>query len=128
LCGAVRFEAQGDPVFGGHCYCTDCRKTSSSHTSVLAFPESAVKFVGDARTFTSTGDSGQPVTRGFCATCGTQMFSRGESNKGLILLKAGTLDDPAAFTPMAAIYASRAPHWDQPPAGLPAFPEMPPRG
>jgi len=32
-----------------------------------------------------------------------------------------------SFKPMASVYASRAPSWDQPPADVPAFPEMPPR-
>jgi len=42
------------------------------------------------------------------------------------MLRAGTLDDPEQFKPMAAIYVSRAPSWDQPAAGMMAFPEMPP--
>ena len=28
LCGAVRYEAQGEPLYAGHCYCEDCRKAS----------------------------------------------------------------------------------------------------
>jgi hypothetical protein len=128
LCGAVRYEASGDPVFAGHCYCTDCRKTSSSHTSVSAYPMSAVKLTGEIREFTGKGDSGMPVTRAFCPTCGTQLYSKGDSNAGLMLLKAGTFDDVEAFRPMASIYTSRAPSWDRPPADIPAFPETPPRG
>ena len=127
LCGAISYEAAGEPVFGGNCYCGDCRRTSSSHTAVVAFPESAVKVSGAVKEFTSNGDSGMPVTRGFCANCGTQMYSKAVSNAGLILVKAGTLDDPEVFKPMASVYASRAPSWDQPPADVPAFPEMPPR-
>lgn len=128
LCGAVRYEASGEPAFGGHCYCTDCRKTSSSHTSVLAYPLSAVKFTGETREFTSKGDSGLPVTRVFCPVCGTQLYSKGENNAGMMVLKAGTLDDVESFKPMASIYTSRAPSWDRPPADIPAFPQMPPRG
>jgi hypothetical protein len=30
LCGAVRYEAEGEPVFAGHCNCADCRKASGS--------------------------------------------------------------------------------------------------
>ena len=30
LCGALRYEAEGDPLYAGHCYRTDCRKASGS--------------------------------------------------------------------------------------------------
>ncbi|RYD89156.1 MAG: aldehyde-activating protein, partial [Sphingomonadales bacterium] len=30
LCGAVRYEAAGEPIVSGHCYCSDCRKASGS--------------------------------------------------------------------------------------------------
>jgi len=30
LCGALRYEAEGEPLFTGHCYCTDCQKASGS--------------------------------------------------------------------------------------------------
>lgn len=127
LCGAVSYEATAAPLFGGNCYCTDCRKTTSSHSAVVALPESGVTFKGELSTFTKQGDSGKPVTRAFCPTCGTAMYSKGESNAGVLMVKAGTLDDVESFKPMASIYVSRAPSWDQPPAGVPAFPEMPPR-
>ena len=128
LCGAVRYEANAAPLFGGNCYCTDCRKTTSSHSAVVALPEAGVTFTGETRGYTKMGDSGKPVTRVFCPICGTALFSRGENNAGVIMLKAGTLDDVESFKPMASIYASRAPSWDRPPADVPAFPEMPPRG
>jgi hypothetical protein len=30
LCGSLRYEAEGEPLFTGHCYCADCRKASGS--------------------------------------------------------------------------------------------------
>jgi len=126
LCGAVSYQASGEAVFGGNCYCNDCRKTSSSHTTVIAYPVPAVKFGGAAKEFTSQGGSGLGVTRGFCPNCGTQMYSKPAGLPGIILLKAGTLDEPEHFKPAMSIFTSRAPSWDQPPSSLPSFPEMPP--
>lgn len=128
LCGAVSYEATAQPLFGGNCYCNDCRKTTSSHSAVVALPEGGVTFSGELRSYTKMGDSGQPVVRAFCPICGTALYSKGESNKGVIMLKAGTLDDVESFKPMASIYTSRAPSWDQPPKDVPAFPTTPPRG
>ena len=43
LCGAVTYEAKGDPAFVGHCYCVDCRKASgTSHGTHVGLPEDAV--------------------------------------------------------------------------------------
>jgi hypothetical protein len=128
LCGAVSYEVSGEPVFGGNCYCNDCRRASGSHVAVMAYPETALKLSGDAKEFASKGDSGMAIARGFCANCGSQLYSKTQAMPGMILLKAGTLDDPEHFKPGMSIYASRAPSWDQPPANLPQFPEMPPRG
>lgn len=126
LCGAVRYEVGAPALFGGYCYCTDCRKISSTHSAVHAVPIAAVAITGEVREFSSLGDSGAMVTRGFCPTCGTGIFSKG-SRPGVMMIKAGTLDDPEQFKPMAAVYVSRAPSWDRPPEGVAAFEKMPPQ-
>ena len=30
LCGALRYEAVGQSIGSGHCYCSDCRRASGS--------------------------------------------------------------------------------------------------
>ena len=126
LCGKVRYELTAPMLFGGFCYCLDCRKASGSHSASMAVPEAALKITGETREFSTTGDSGNPVTRVFCPNCGSGIVSKG-ARAGVVMLKAGTLDDPEHFKPMASIYASRAPSWDPPRDGLPVFPEMPPQ-
>jgi hypothetical protein len=127
LCGAVRYEVNGPVLFGGNCYCVDCRKTSSSHSASMAVAIAAVQVTGEVREYSRPGDSGNLVTRVFCPTCGAGLFSKG-ARPGVMMVKAGTLDDPEQFKPMASVYASRAPSWDRPPSDLPAFEEMPPQG
>jgi hypothetical protein len=127
LCGKVRYELTGPQLFGGFCYCLDCRKQSGSHSASMAVPEAALKITGETCEYSTMGDSGNPVTRVFCPTCGSAIISKG-ARAGVVMLKAGTLDDPEGFKPMASIYTSRAPSWDPPRPGLPAFPEMPPQG
>lgn len=127
LCGAVRYELNAPMLFGGFCYCTDCRKSSGSHSASMGVPEAALKISGETREFSTMGDSGNAVTRVFCPNCGSPIVSKG-ARPGVVMLKAGTLDDPEHFKPMASVYASRAPSWDKPREGLPVFPEMPPQG
>lgn len=127
LCGAVRYTVTGDVIFSGKCYCDDCRKTSGTgHGSVFAVPESAVKVTGKLTEFTKKGGSGQPITRRFCPVCGSKISASAQVMPGVVMVTASTLDDPSKFVTQMSVYASRAPAWDQPPAGAPAFPEMPP--
>src|ERR1700759_4806702 len=45
LCGAVRYQADGDPLSAGYCYCADCRKASGSgFIPFMGFPAHAVRF------------------------------------------------------------------------------------
>jgi hypothetical protein len=124
LCGKVRYELSGAQLSGGFCYCEDCRKASGSHSASMAVRADSLVLSGETREFTCTGGSGNPVTRVFCPNCGSHIFSKG-ARPGVVMLKAGTLDDPEQFKPMASVYVSRAPRWDTPREGLPAFPEMP---
>jgi len=90
-------------------------------------PEGALKVTGATATYTKTGASGLEIDRVFCPTCGTPVFSRPRAMAGMLMVRAGTLDDPSQIAPGMSIYASRAQAWDPPSASIPAFPEMPPR-
>lgn len=127
LCGNVRYEIEGDARFGGHCYCSDCRKVSGTgHGSVIGVAKSALKLSGGLCDYTVVGDSGRALTRSFCPTCGTGIMALGDGGN-MVAIKAGTLDDPEVFEPQMAVYVSSAPSWDQPPEGLHRFEKMPPR-
>jgi hypothetical protein len=129
LCGAVRYEIEGAPQFVGKCYCNDCKKeTGTGHNTVVAVSDAALHLTGALTKFARRGDSGAEVVRSFCPICGTTVFGCPSAMPGVSMVRAGTLDNPASITPMMAIYGSRAVHWDQPPAGLQVFAEMPQRG
>ena len=89
-CGALRYEAAGDPVFKGQCHCRECQYVSGGHPNVvMAFPEAGFKYSkGTSKTF-KRKDLPNPVAREFCAECGT----------GLTAAEAAPA--PAAATPVA---------------------------
>ena len=48
LCGQPLYEADGAPMFQGHCYCCDCRKTSGSgFIPFMGFPARALSPLND---------------------------------------------------------------------------------
>ncbi len=127
LCGAVRYEASAAPVATGHCQCIDCRKSSGSgHCSHMGLPEEAVSVTGETTVYERPADSGNVVGWAFCPICGAAVFSVNSGMKGLIFLRASSLDDPEVFKPQMVVYTKRAASWDHIDPALPAFETMPP--
>ena len=128
LCGAVRYESDGEPVAAGHCHCLDCRRSSGTgHCSHLGLPEAGFKLTGELRFFDAPADSGNVVSRGFCPTCGSPIYSTNSGMTGVLFLRASSLDDPELFNPQLVVFTKRAPSWDRIPGALPSFEAMPPR-
>jgi len=126
-CGAVRYECSSEPLFSGHCYCRDCQRSSgAAMASVLLVPKAGVKILsGEIRYFELTSDSANKISRGFCPTCGSPVFSLPTVMADTIGIKASSLDDPNLFRPAANIYTSSAPAWAPLSKELPSFPKMP---
>ena len=127
LCGAVRYESNSGQVIGGHCHCIDCQKSSGTgHSSHLGVPKPAVTITGDTTVFEAPTDSGNTVSRHFCPTCGSPVFSTNASMPELLFLRASCLDDLEVFQPGVVVYTKSRPSWDHVGQGLPEFDGMPP--
>ena len=113
LCGGIRFTIDAAPLGARMCWCRDCQRIASGSATVnVLFPEEAVHYQGPMTTLRMTADSGNSVERGFCPTCGAQMYSRTVEPKGMPMrVRAGTLNDPELMAPTAIIWADSAPSW-----------------
>ena len=70
-------------------------------------------------------DLENPVTREFCADCGTHLVSKAPGLP-MALLKVGTLDDPSVFEgPQLAIFTCDKQSFHQIPEGVARFERMP---
>jgi hypothetical protein len=126
LCGRVRYSAIGEPAFSGLCHCLNCQRyTGSAFQTFIVFPAASVSVQGELKTYSHTGDSGQPVHRRFCANCGSGVVDVVDVMPELIGILAGTLDDPDAFKPTMEIYCSRAQPWTQSADERKRFAKMP---
>lgn len=123
LCGAVRYEAEGEPLVSLACHCRDCLKsTGGAPTYAAVFRRGTVRVTaGEPRTYWKAGDSGKRVGRSFCPACGAPVFSEGEANPGVLIVKAGSLDDPSRFRPRMNIWTRSAAPWIHLDPSLPAF-------
>jgi len=119
LCGALRWEADGEPAYMGHCYCADCRKASGSgFIPFMGFKADAVRFSGVTRQFASPAARGGEAVRNFCAACGGLVFGGTVGKDDSFTIYAGSLDDPALFRPRIAIFTRGRPEWAVIPTGL----------
>ena len=122
LCGAVRYTLTGEPRSIAVCHCTHCQRQSGSLFSFnLVVRHTDYRQSGETKVFVDKGDSGQPVQRHFCGTCGSPLFATTALMPGKIVVKAGTLDSLEGLHPQAEIYTDRAVNWLAPVAGAARF-------
>ena len=112
MCGAVRYKSGAQPMMQVHCHCTDCqRSTGGAYATLIAVPEEGMEMSGELRYHEATGESGHPVARGFCPSCGSPILSRASAFAGLLFIKAGTLDDASGVQPEMQIWTDSKQPW-----------------
>jgi hypothetical protein len=118
FCGAVRYEAAGDPLRVMHCHCTICRRTAGAPVVTwITFPVSEFKWTKG----TPTGlKSTASAMRNFCSKCGSHMVFTIDGAKELDIT-VGSLDNPVVFAPMYHIFYDTRLPWFELTDGLPAY-------
>jgi hypothetical protein len=98
LCGALRYEISGEIPMRALCLCATCQKISGGAGNLfLGIEASNFRYTqGAPRRFQRQGASDAP-TREFCSECGVHIAARSPKAPGGIVVKVGTLDDPAVF-------------------------------
>ena len=126
-CGALRYEVEGAPLFKGQCHCRECQHISGGGANLfVTMPADGFRFVKGTPKGFSRDDLEEAVTREFCEVCGTHISTRSPRYTGTVILKIGTLDDPAHFGgPQAAIWISEAQAFHVIPEELRKFPGFP---
>jgi hypothetical protein len=112
LCGAVRYEADAEPLRQFVCHCTRCqRHTGSAFLTAIAFPRGSVRVQGALKTYTEPGGtSREPFHRQFCQDCGTPILLERQGAPRTVIA-AGTLDDRSLFQPTTNLFCDFAQDW-----------------
>ena len=127
LCGAVRYAASAAPLTARICWCRVCQYFAAGNGSLNAvFARDSLTITGALSRWSSLADSGNHMRRSFCPKCGVQLFSEAEERPQLIIVRAGTLDDPSRVRPEGMIWTASAPAWAYLDPKLPQFAGQPP--
>src|SRR5687767_3885310 len=112
-CGAIRYRIEAEPVAVAQCHCRNCQRQSGSAFSVnLLVPSAAVRTEGELKTYEDRDtESGRPVLRRFCGDCGSPIYSMTTPDNGMVVVKAGTLDDPSEVTPGISLWTDSKWPW-----------------
>lgn len=122
-CGAISYEATGEPAHSALCHCSDCRRSAGAPMVGWAlYPQDAVAITGEPTRYQSS----EHATRHFCGTCGTGLFyTNAAIFPGSIDIQTGTLDDADGLPPQAHIQMAESPAWMVHVHELPKFDRYP---
>lgn len=125
LCGAVRFEVDGEFERFYLCHCEYCRKgTGSAHAANLFSSTATLRWIsgeGNVRRFDL------PATRhsrSFCNTCGSPL-PRLQMNGTLLAVPAGSLDSRVDIRPDAHLFMASKANWDEALETVPKLDRLP---
>ena len=87
LCGKVQYRVTGPLRPVCYCHCDQCRKSSGHFVATTQCIKTDIVIEGDVKWY----ESSSTARRGFCSTCGSQLFW--ELSAGSYLsIHAGSLD------------------------------------
>lgn len=123
-CKTIRYKLTADPLIVHACHCRDCQRLTGSAFVLNIWIES--RFVEAdralAKSFKLKAGSGKDHELFFCGGCGTYLWSKYYAAPGdTILLRVGTLDNPAAVKPDVHIFTRSKLPWLDLPRDVPAF-------
>lgn len=113
LCGAVRYEVEGEFERFYLCHCDRCRKDSgSAHAANLFSSQAVLRWTAGQDKVSFFNLPSTRHSRCFCSICGSALPSMQGEGK-LLVVPAGSLDTALHNRPDAHIFMSDKAAWDQ---------------
>lgn len=127
LCGAIRYQADGQAIGAGFCYCRDCQKVSGGMpAAIVVFPRRAFRLTAGAPvSYDAQAERGGKVTRSFCGACGAHLFAQNEKHPEMMPVRVGTIDQPFEFMPSVNLWTRSALPWHRLDHALQSFETQP---
>lgn len=118
LCGAVRYEATGEPYDVSHCHCVDCRRSSgAAFVTWASFRRPEFRFSrGEPRIVHWAGR-----LRSFCPTCGTPLTFMASPQAEEVDVTVCSFDHPEKVSPGGHTWVEDRLPWVQLADDLPTY-------
>ncbi|WP_367195515.1 GFA family protein [Amorphus sp. 3PC139-8] len=108
-CGAIRFSAEGEPVWAAYCHCSDCRQATGAPVTLwVGFRAAAIVWTGTPES--RSGSSGD-AKRQWCGRCGSPIgYLDASIPDNEIYLAIGAFDEPQRIAPKGhAFWSAKLP-------------------
>lgn len=112
MCGEVRYRIEEDSPPCYACHCVDCQ-TQSGSAWAIQMPVWTSKFsiAGETVTGQRKLPSGATGVVHACAKCLTRLYAENSSRPGIVIVRAGTLDDSASLSPNTHMWTRSKQSW-----------------
>ena len=113
LCGAVKYEIDGELAGIQLCHCTMCRRAQGGAFATNLPVETRNFRLVSGEASLKAYESSPGKQRLFCAACGSPIISRLTADPSKVRVRIGTLNEPVAARPIFHFnVASQASWWE----------------
>jgi hypothetical protein len=124
-CAGIRFEFAGEPTDASFCHCSICRKLSGSAFAAYIEVSTGALCIADVERRLACYDVTARLTKEFCGTCGTPLFTRHSSFPQFTYVSLGVLDDDRGIVPEYHQFVESKAKWYVINDDLPQYEEWP---
>lgn len=125
-CGQVRLRARGRGDRCYACHCTECQtRSGSAFALLLPVAEAGFSVEGDVLAVEQIEAGGVSARLYACPRCLTRLYTRNPRWPGLVVLRAGVMDDTSGVRPAFHIWTRSRQSWVAVPADVPSFETQP---
>jgi hypothetical protein len=103
LCGVVRFAMTGPVRRVVYCHCSQCRRQTGHFVAATACDDGQLQLEGGENL--SWYAASDEAKRGFCRTCGSLLFWKGNGSKTTSIM-AGSFDLPSGLSESGHIHVA----------------------
>ena len=113
ICTNVRYTINQEPLFVHACHCSDCQRYSGSAFVVLVgTAKDDFEVDGELTKVTNPTPSGSGYDANLCPKCATVIWQKYHFvDLPIIVVRGGTLDDPALAPPTYHIFTDSKQPW-----------------
>ena len=111
LCSGIQYEINGEISDVLNCHCSMCRKLHSSAYRTRGNIASEDFSIVTGESLLTFYESSKGEHKGFCSTCGSQIFTKFDAKPDILGLPLGTLDTDPKVAPKRHVFVADKAAW-----------------